>query len=277
MTMPFHLAVWCDDRERPVWQAAVTLLHQCFEQAELVALTFVESLAELPRADATCFAISLLPFVLDMRDAWPDAREKLRAVCAAAHDRAGSDVFLTTVFRCLRPDIAAPEHLAALRMRLHRLNLLAVELSQTLDVSIFDLDRVLSDVGGERLAADARLDSPAAVAMSAETIAWTLLNCSMDGPAAGGAVAAESVAAARDRFATLRSAPLPFPTAASHLRVGRPRDRRPAQTAIATTELLDDRSFRELLIDVSRGRVRVAVAAPQLMGKVAARFRRITG
>jgi hypothetical protein len=84
----------------------------------------------------------------------------------------GPKVLLLTVFRHVaagdNPDIERD-----ILVRIRRLNLLAIELSNEFGVSVADLDRDFADVGALPLATDFRLGGEAAKGMAA----WALIRC----------------------------------------------------------------------------------------------------
>ena len=63
----------------------------------------------------------------------------------------------------------------ALSERILELNLLAIDLSQQTGASLADIDRALSQYGGQALQADYQLNSPLAVQLAGHTLARTLL------------------------------------------------------------------------------------------------------
>jgi DNA-binding transcriptional MerR regulator len=63
----------------------------------------------------------------------------------------------------------------ALSERILELNLLAIDLSQQTGASLADIDRALSQYGGQPLQADYQLNSPLAVQLAGHTLARTLL------------------------------------------------------------------------------------------------------
>jgi hypothetical protein len=84
----------------------------------------------------------------------------------------GPKVVLLTIFR----HVAARDNADIERdilVRIRRLNLLAVELSNEFGVSVADLDRDFANVGGLPLATDYRLGGEAAKGMAA----WALIRC----------------------------------------------------------------------------------------------------
>jgi hypothetical protein len=90
-------------------------------------------------------------------------RERLEASIGT-----GASAFLCTIFRACDGDAAKLE-------RIRRLNMLAPELSHDLNAGVIDFDRMLSDIGAERMQTDYRLDGPAAREVVAYTIVKTLL------------------------------------------------------------------------------------------------------
>jgi len=115
--------------------------------------------------------VSLAPWLDDPRAPWADTAAAITERVEYL-SRQGARVVLVTVLRHVSPG-AFPDFDHALLVRIRRLNLLAVELSNDLGVCVADLDRDLADIGARTLGTDYRLTSPAA----RDAAAWSLLRC----------------------------------------------------------------------------------------------------
>ena len=109
--------------------------------------------------------------LLVSRKSWVIRLEKLQ--------EQSEEIFICNIFRHVDLGINRnANHL--LRERIRRLNLLALELSQTHGVGVIDIDRAMAHSGGRMLASDYRLGSQAALDVAGHTIAWTLFNFGLD-------------------------------------------------------------------------------------------------
>lgn len=239
------LAVTCPAAEQTAWTAAAALIAQCAgrdciaafgaDRGDLVALSLT------PDGDA---------------GSWSTVRAGWHTRCAAQL-LAGVPVFLTTVFRHVEAG-AAPGTLR----RIRQLNLMAAELSQELGVSVIDLDAALAHAGGLALAADARLQTPAASRLAAETIACALLSSGLDHM-----LDDDALTAAQAALPGLRQAVPAFSVGADLRHIGRAR-------FVPSRALLDDRGLKDTLTDLARRRIPLTEAVPVIAQRLRARLSR---
>jgi len=171
-----------DPCERPVLARAARHLGAALEAAGRppaeVRVTFLDSLAAAARGDAPDFAVvSLLP------ELWGD--EPVAAVDARwraalqALPAAWPPVLVCTIFRHVDPTLP-PDRREALRERIRRLALCAIEISHDTGANVIDLDRTLAHVGGRPLASDCRFQSEAAIEVAARTVVRAILALGQD-------------------------------------------------------------------------------------------------
>jgi len=142
---------------------------------------FLDSIDEVTEeAGAPILLTSLLSEVTRLEEPWDDVERRLRDRYIRLVRNPATHVYVFTVFRHIAPDQAAA-HAATLRVRIRRLNLLAVRLSQALGVFLIDLDREFADVGGGALRTDYRLVGDLAVESAADLVAATVLATGLDG------------------------------------------------------------------------------------------------
>ena len=93
----------------------------------------------------------------------------------------GAAVFVCTVFRHVPRDIGpTPATREALVARIRRTNLLAIELSHRLAVSVIDIDSRLAHHGARAVGGDFRLGGPLPVLMAGRAVAQALLAHGLD-------------------------------------------------------------------------------------------------
>ncbi len=109
------------------------------------------------------------------------AAQNWRRILAGVQQNPDARIFLCNVFRHVPDQPAycrgATEGLAE---RIRRFNLLAIELSQETGLFLVDLDRTLAQHGARELQTDYRLGGPAAAAVGAQVLVWTLLKAGLD-------------------------------------------------------------------------------------------------
>lgn len=91
----------------------------------------------------------------------------------------GAPVFLCTIFRHVPDDVATDSRGERL-VRIRELNLLAIELSHALGVSVVDIDCVLAHFGARMLQTDYRLSGECAAVAAGYAIARAVLSCGVD-------------------------------------------------------------------------------------------------
>jgi hypothetical protein len=110
---------------------------------------------------------------------WQDSARRLRARYGALTSQPGLIVYVSTLFRHV-PRTGDELGERRTRVRLRRLNLLALELSRELGVYVIDLDRDLADIGARSLETGYRLSGPRATLAAARAVATTLLEAGLD-------------------------------------------------------------------------------------------------
>ena len=175
-----RIAAFISDGERPAVEAAERRLAEALTEAEgmprVVEVDFVEAPEQLAESEAIR-VVSLLPEVARCETPWRQEEARLRALYAPLCESGSPFLFLTI----LRHVDASGEDGRAdrIRLRIRRLNLLAIELSREHAVCVIDLDRVLADVGARRLRTDYRLGGDA-VDLAAKTIATGIVVDALD-------------------------------------------------------------------------------------------------
>lgn len=179
---PIAIAAVVDPCERPVLERAARRLGAALEAAGRppaeVRVTFFDSLAAAAAGDAPDFVVaSLLP------DLWRDepvsAVEARWRAALQAVPSAWPPVLVCTIFRHVDPGMP-PDRREALRERIRRLALCAIEISHDTGANVIDLDRTLAHVGGRPLASDCRFQSDAAIEVGARTVVRAILALGQD-------------------------------------------------------------------------------------------------
>jgi hypothetical protein len=183
MTDRHHISIaaFVSERERPAIQLAAGHVARALNQAAGISLTCecsfspgIEKLAD----GASIIVTSLLPELEKIEVPWGEAEQRLRKIYATLGEK-GVPVFICTILRHIGSNEGF-ESVAALRMRIRRLNLLAAEISRETGAYVIDIDRALADIGARRLQTDYRLAGNTAVDMASHFIAVTLVNNGLD-------------------------------------------------------------------------------------------------
>jgi hypothetical protein len=184
MTSSSHIAITAlvSDRERAIVEQAgehLTLaLGKAGDKDWTCTCTFHPDRAALVNDSTSALRVtSLLPEAESSHEPWAEVESRLRASYAALA-RHETPVFICTVFRHVGEG-AEPAREKSIRDRIHRLNLLAAEISRETSAFVIDLDRVLADVGARNLETDYRLSGQARE-MAAHTLALTVLTNGLD-------------------------------------------------------------------------------------------------
>jgi hypothetical protein len=244
-----RFAAFVDDGERRIIKAAARLLGKALTKAEGMAreveVDFAEGACQLAE-NATIRIASLLPEVARFETPWREEEARLRALYAPLCE-SGAPLLFLTVLRHVAP--SADGVADRIRLRIRRLNLLAIELSREFGVCVVDLDRVLADVGARRLRTDYRLGGDA-IDLAAKTIATGIVVDALDGvvsfevqDSARAAIAAQPVAVAAAPVATMGQ---------NLMTLGRGRRR---QTVTAVTQVVQADHVGWLLRQVVRGQL----------------------
>jgi hypothetical protein len=121
-------------------------------------------------------AIRLVSLLLELERApmdWAEHERAIRETVSAMASAADAPIFLLTIFRHVPLERDRPA--APLRLRLRRLNLLALELSRELGVNVIDIDRFIADTGGHTAQTDYRLEGERAASLAGFVMAQVLL------------------------------------------------------------------------------------------------------
>lgn len=179
---PMEVRLSATAQEQAAVRLATRRIAECLSAAGAEAVAFeLQPDDATPTADqqgARLVIESLLPEVERFADPWSASEARVRA---RIDHRAAPDqlLYLMTVFRSVAAD-EDPATAAAKRVRIRRLNRLAVELSHQTGASIIDLDRALADVGAHALGTDFRLRGESAIEASARCIADAWLATALD-------------------------------------------------------------------------------------------------
>jgi hypothetical protein len=119
---------------------------------------------------------SLLRDAPETDEVWAETEARLRHHYAES-TKGGARHYLCTVFRHIGHDQPP-----ALRARIRKLNLLAIELSREMGVFVVDIDRCLADVGAFAYATDFRLAGDFAIEAVAREMGMTFLGTGFDAP-----------------------------------------------------------------------------------------------
>ncbi len=171
-----------DSHERAAVDLATTLLESGLSTAAgepiAVRCQFKPSLDGLEGDGKPCIVIaSLLPDVANYQEPWSETEGRLRQCYRTLTSTEGNIVFLCTVFRHVASGDAVDQ---LRRIRIHRLNLLAAELSHETGLFVIDLDRSLADIGASKLNTDYLLGGQYASAAAAKFLALAVLSAGLD-------------------------------------------------------------------------------------------------
>jgi hypothetical protein len=109
--------------------------------------------------------------IAETTERWRDDLARLKA--------SGSAVFVLNVFRHVPDRVGAGETPPVLE-RIRRLDLMAIRLSQQLDVGVIDVDRAFAHIGAQVLKTDYRLGGVLAAEVAGHALAWALLSAGLD-------------------------------------------------------------------------------------------------
>lgn len=176
------IAAVVDACERPVLERAARHLQSVLVAAGRpsteVRVSFLDSLAAAAGEEAPAFVVaSLLP------ELWHD--EPVPAVEARWRAALGAlpstwpPLLVCTIFRHVDPALP-PDRREALRERIRRLALCAIEISHDTGANVIDFDRTLAHLGGRPLRSDCRLQGDAAIEVAARTAVRSFLALGQD-------------------------------------------------------------------------------------------------
>lgn len=185
MPTPIVIDAVVADTERPALTAVAAQLRECLRAASGadwdVTVRFRASLADVS-ADArpTLVVASLLP-ELEGDAPMPAIAARWQAQLSALPGDPPPPVLLCMVFRHV-PD--GPEDgtdpRPAVRERIRRLNLLAIDLSHDTGAGVVDMDRAFTNVGARALETDYRLGGAKAAEVAAHTIVAGIFHAGLD-------------------------------------------------------------------------------------------------
>lgn len=179
---PIVIAAVVDHCERPVLERAAARLQDALAAAgatrSVVRVTFVEALAATTSGEAPDFVVASLLPELWHDEPVVDVDKRWRASLAALPG-GGAPVLVCTIFRHVDPGLP-PVRREAMRERIRRLALAAVEISHDTGANVIDFDRTLSHVGGRTLQSDCRLHGDAAIEVAAGTVVRSILAIGQD-------------------------------------------------------------------------------------------------
>jgi len=183
-TAPLVIEAIVDDDERPALEAAAAQLRECLAAAAgepwQVAVRFARSFDELASADPpTMVVASFLPEVVHGEETIASVEARWRSGLSALAERGDPPVLLCTVFRHVGADVASGD-VAAVRERIRRMALLAIDLSHDTGAGVVDIDRVFAHVGARMLDTDFRLRGRAAAEAAGHAIVSGVLGLDLD-------------------------------------------------------------------------------------------------
>ncbi len=164
------------ENESLIVERAATRLRELLEAAD--KSPWSSDVQPVPRSEGkgapppeAVYVLSLAKWLEQPLEPWGQVATAVRGRVRALASR-GPKVVLLTIFRHV-PMGSDPHADRDLLVRIRRLNLLAIELSNEFNVSVADLDRDFADIGALPLATDFRLGGEAAAALAA----WALVRC----------------------------------------------------------------------------------------------------
>jgi hypothetical protein len=177
MTQAVRIPVFAEGTgaERAAVAAAGTLLAEALGLEVECAFP-----GDLAAVDGPAILVTVLSDAAERADEpWPQTEARLRARYEVLSQDPARAVFICTIFRHVGHDLP-PDEAKRRRVRIRRLNLLALELSRELGVMVADVDRDLSDIGGLAFATDYRLAGPYAVHAAGRCIAMAIAHVGLD-------------------------------------------------------------------------------------------------
>lgn len=179
---PIVIAAVVDDREHPVLERAAHHLQSALVAAGRsssdVRVAFFDTLEAAARGGTPGFIVASLLPELWHDEPVPAVESRWRAALGALPST-WPPVLVCTIFRHVDPALP-PDRREALRERIRRLALVAIEISHDTGANVIDLDRTLAHVGGRALASDCRLQGAAAVEVASRTVVRSLLALGQD-------------------------------------------------------------------------------------------------
>lgn len=176
------VAAAVDACEEPVLRRAAALLGDALEACGgsgiEVQVSFARSLSAIARQAAPSYVVaSLLPELAG--DEPVTAVEARWRAALAALPATFPPVLVCTIFRHVDASLD-PLRREALRERIRRLALAAIEISHDTGANVIDFDRTLAHVGGRALGSDCRFARDAAIEVGACAVARAILAMARD-------------------------------------------------------------------------------------------------
>lgn len=176
------IAAVVDACEQPVLLRAAAVLQEVLDagggHGVAVRVSFAESLSAIAREPAPAFVVASLLPELDGGEAVSAVEARWRAALAAL-PATFPPVLVCTIFRHVDPTLD-PERREAMRERILRLSLAAMEISHDTGANVVDFDRTLAHVGGRVLGSDCRFASEAAIEVGARALVRGILALARD-------------------------------------------------------------------------------------------------
>lgn len=177
---PIQIEALVDQTERQGLIAAAEQLNEALTAASgeawPIQLRFHATLEPASLASLAVVVVSLLPALAQIDEPWPSVEARWRSLATSLMESGVSMVFLCTIFR--RTTDRATR--ARLVERIRRLNLLAIDLSHDLGLTVVDIDRVFAHIGGRTLQCDFRPTGPIAAEVAGYVVARAFLSAGLD-------------------------------------------------------------------------------------------------
>jgi hypothetical protein len=143
-----------------------------------LSFKFAETINDLePSPGPSIVVTSLLDEAGRTDEPWSACETRLRRIYTALCGDPARSVYICTALRHVDPEL--PAHRDIL-VRIRRLNLLAMTLSNELGLLVADIDRDLAHAGARTLQTDYRLQGPYAAQFAAKSLAMTMLLIGLD-------------------------------------------------------------------------------------------------
>ncbi|HVO87049.1 MAG TPA: hypothetical protein VMV45_00785 [Casimicrobiaceae bacterium] len=175
-----------DERERPAVAEAARQLGTCLSRASdatwRVDVRFRGDFAAIDSNDAAAVLIvSLLPELQSVQEPIASTQMRWQRRLSSLPGDPPPQILICTIFRHVAMDASnAVDARAAIRERIRRLDLMALELSHDTGGIVVDIDRALSHVGARTLQTDYRLAGERAASAVGHVIASSVLAAALD-------------------------------------------------------------------------------------------------
>jgi hypothetical protein len=168
--------------ERVAVRHATALLARSLSMASKtdwsLSFKFAETVEGLePATGPSILITSLVQEAGRIDEPWSVAEARLRRIYAALCGEAARSVYVCTALRHVDPALAGRREIL---LRIRRLNLLAMTLSNELGLLVADIDRDLAHAGARNLRTDYRLQGKYAPPSAGKSLAVTMLLAGLD-------------------------------------------------------------------------------------------------